>query len=353
MLWRVATLLCMLVLGQRLAAGQASASLDCDYVVKAGEPFKVRLTFDQSPSVEESSVIVFIEGPGQAELEGATAMKPGTKTYEVPIIIPRTTIGGLWHVIQVRVVLPGRPGIFLPFKKCEFQIASISDPVLPTKADIAISASQSQLLRREAARVQARIQQIKSQVSEYEVANHKGTLTPLLRQTLVESVKALEATQEEFLKLATIEEQRPNAQVFFSDLGKSYQDAISQMNRSASGAGGRLVRVSDERKQTAEPLIALTLRPMEQNELAYKVVADEGSLVFDLVVDSTPEGAAVSYHRKGDQPRANPDSTRSTIHSLPYAIWIVHFEKPGYRPEDREHDPFREPNHVLHVDLQK
>jgi len=104
---------------------------------------------------------------------------------------------------------------------------------------------------------------------------------------------------------------------------------------------------------TAEPLVALTLRPMEQNELAYKVVADEGSLVFDLEVDSTPEGAAVSYYRKGDPPHANPDPTRSTIHSLPYAIWIIHFEKTGYRSEDREHDPFREPNHLVHVDLQK
>jgi hypothetical protein len=30
---------------------------------------------------------------------------------------------------------------------------------------------------------------------------------------------------------------------------------------------------------------------------------------------------------------------------------MVKFEKSGYRAEEREHDPFREPNHVLDVNL--
>jgi hypothetical protein len=351
---RASLLLCALILCQRLAIGQTSASLDCDYRVKAGEPFKVRVKLDQAPNVEGIPLIVFIEGPERAQLAGSLMMKPGTDTYEVPITIPPTAVGGTWSVIQVRVSPSGRSENMLPHTNCAFQIIPIPGLVLPTRADVAVSASQSQLLRREAIQLQARIQQVKSKVFEYEAGNHRGTLTPLLRTALIDSVSALRVTQDEFLKLGTTKEQRPNAEVFFSDLGQSYQAAISQMSHSASAATqqGRLIRVSDDKKR-AEPLVALALRPMEQNELAYKVVADEGSLVFDLEVDSTPEGAAVTYFRKGDQPRANPDPTRSTIHSLPYTIWIVHMEKPGYRPEDREHDPFREPNHVIHVDLQK
>jgi len=344
----------VLILCQGLAIGQTSASLDCDYRVKAGEPFNVRVKLDQAPNVEGIPLIVFIEGPESAQLAGSVMMKPGTDTYEVPITIPPTAVGGTWSVIQVRISPSGRSENRLPYTNCAFQIIPIPGLVLPTRADVAVSASQSQLLRREAIQLQARIQQVKSKVSEYEASNHRGTLTPLLRTALIDSVSALRVTQDEFLKLGTTKEQRPNAEVFFSDLGQTYQAAISQMSHSASAATqlGRLIRVSDDKK-SAEPLVALALRPMEQNELAYKVVADEGSLVFDLEVDSTPEGAVVTYFRKGDQPRANPDPTRSTIHSLPYAIWIVHLEKVGYRPEDREHDPFREPNHVIHVDLQK
>jgi hypothetical protein len=354
MVWRTAMLIFVLALGQCLAAGQTSVTLDCDYTVRAGEPLNIRVAVDQAPSVGGIPMIVYIEGPGGAQLSGAVILSPGKETYEVPIEIPATTVGGIWRVILVRLNPRGRTNTDLVFKKCEFPIAAIPGLVLPSKADVAISASQGQLLRREAIRVQARIQQVKSEVSDYDLANHKGALTPLLRQALIDSVSALQATQEDFSKLAVGQEQRSNAEVFFGDLSKTYHDAISHLGRSAAEItkGGRLVRVSDEKK-TAEPLVALALRPMEQNELAYKVVADEGSLVFDLEVDSTPEGAVVSYHRKGDQPRPNPDPTRSMIRSLPYAIWIIHFEKPGYRAEDREHDPFREPNHVVHVDLQK
>ena len=98
--------------------------------------------------------------------------------------------------------------------------------VLPTKADVVVSASQSQLLRREAVQIQARIQQVKSKVSEYGASNHRGTITPLLRKALIDSASALQITQDEFLRLATTKEQRPNAEVFFSDLGKTYQAAI-------------------------------------------------------------------------------------------------------------------------------
>jgi hypothetical protein len=94
------------------------------------------------------------------------------------------------------------------------------------------------------------------------------------------------------------------------------------------------------------------LRPFEQNELAYQIVADTQSLTFDLSVNSNPAGAAVCYHRRGDPCHPNSDPTDTVIKSLPYAIWLVQFQKVGYRTEEREHDPFREPNHVINADLQ-
>ena len=95
------------------------------------------------------------------------------------------------------------------------------------------------------------------------------------------------------------------------------------------------------------------LRVLEQNELAYSVVANNGDLTFDLEVNSAPQGATVFFWRRGDSERKNNKPTNSIIPALPYAIWLVRFQIPGYRNEEREHDPFHEPNHVLKVELHK
>jgi hypothetical protein len=94
------------------------------------------------------------------------------------------------------------------------------------------------------------------------------------------------------------------------------------------------------------------LPAFEQNELAYKVVADTGSLTFDLEVNTAPEGADVSYRRRGDSFEKLQNKTNSSIKALTYAIWFVRFEKTGFRTEEREHDPFHEQNHVINVELQ-
>jgi hypothetical protein len=106
--------------------------------------------------------------------------------------------------------------------------------------------------------------------------------------------------------------------------------------------------------QTRYPVLAQAVfRAFEQNELAYKIVSDSGTLVFDLDVSSSPTGATVSYRRRGDHYRQNVNPTNTVIKELPYAIWQVRFQKQGYREEEREHDPFRDPNHFVHVELQR
>ena len=76
--------------------------------------------------------------------------------------------------------------------------------------------------------------------------------------------------------------------------------------------------------------------------------------MFDLVVESSPQGAKITYFRKGDAtPRTSSDMTRAIIRGLPYAVWIVRLEMNGFKPAVLEFDPFTEPNTVVHVDLQK
>jgi hypothetical protein len=101
------------------------------------------------------------------------------------------------------------------------------------------------------------------------------------------------------------------------------------------------------------PLAQGVLRVLEQNELAYSLVANKEGLTFNLEVNSVPAGATIFYWHRGDEERKNNNPTNSTIASLPYAIWFVRIQMPGYKVEEREHDPFREPNHVLNVELHK
>jgi hypothetical protein len=103
---------------------------------------------------------------------------------------------------------------------------------------------------------------------------------------------------------------------------------------------------------TIYPAIAQgTLRVLEHNELAYITVADADSLTFDLEVQSNPSDAVVSYKRHGDDFKDAPEKTKTTLKSLPYAIWVVRVQAPGLRAKELEHDPFTEQNHVLHFEL--
>lgn len=323
--------------------------------IRAGEWFEFTVKLDPAPNFAGGGVVFTIVGPshGESIQTGCEELQP-QGLYRCRARIPVTASGGIWRLDSL-FFTEGALFSKLSFEPVTFRVIPNTGLILPTSAQVTVNLNQIQLLRREAGHVRERIQQLKSAVSENARTNHDAAISSLLEQNLKESVNALTATQVEFSKLTTSEAQRPNTQIFFDDLRKTYEEALSHLGRSAPAlkGEGHLVRVSGGKKTAAEPFLSLTLRPMEQNELAYEVVADQGSLTFDLEVDSTPEGAAVTFNRKGDPPRGNPELTRSTIRSLAYAIWIVHFDKPGYKMEEREHDPFREPNHVVHVDLQK
>ena len=217
------------------------------------------------------------------------------------------------------------------------------------------------LKRRGAARLQQRIQELKANLAKQ--ANPTGSgVVELLRANTKEAFHALEETQSTFHKLASPESPAGAAEVFFGDLRKSYDDVLLDLEpeRTRSPLGGSLGRpflmltAWAPIPQTRYPVLAqVVFRAFEQNELAYNIVSDTGTLFFDLDVGSSPMGATVSYRRRGDPYRQLPNPTNTVIKALTYAIWQVQFQKQGYRVEEREHDPFREPNHTVHVELQR
>jgi hypothetical protein len=323
--------------------------------IKAGEPFDFTVDLDPAPNIETGSVQFTISGPTPNETFGSGCYQvSGDKPshYRCRFTTAMTASGGLWQVKEIHF-LEGVTNVPLKFTPVSFSVIANSGIILPKNAKVSVNVSQVQLLRRAAGKLRDQIQFIKVAVKEREKIGTQEQLRALLHNSLVESLDALTETRKQFASLAADKVQSANADVFFDDLSHAYNTALSRL-KSVQASGPHLVSASDQKRGIdAEPLLSLTLRPMEQNELAYNTVAAQGSLTFDLEADSTPEGAAVTYSRKGDnKPTPNPDPTRATIHSLPYAIWIIHFEKPKYKSEEREHDPFREPNHVVHVDLQ-
>jgi len=341
------------------ATGQTSSTVSCgDYPVKAGETLRVNLKFDKPSDVDGGKIQLFIippnAAPGTRGLDGYVQTKSGIDHYEIPIQIPVTATGGDWTVDRVWLYIEGREQYPVPVTHCTFKIIAAVKPVWPTAASASINPSQTQLLRKEALNVQTRIEQLKSTYQQYVSSNKTDSLADLLRNSLTQSRNSLDGTQTEFKRLGPDPKQLAHADILFDDLRRGYGDAISQLSRSARGGAPQLWRVSNSPLAQEPPLLALALHPLERNARAFSTVADSGALVFDLVVESSPPGARVTYFRKGDTtPNTSSDLTKAIIRGLPYAKWIVRLEFTGYKTEVREFDPFVEPNTVIHVDLQK
>jgi hypothetical protein len=341
------------------AAGQTSSTVSCgDYPIRAGETLKVQLRFDKPSDVDGGRIQVALRPPNASSIAGGAfgyaETKIGVNQYEIPVRIPLSAVGGDWTLDGVRLYIEGRDPYEVPVTHCTFKIIATIKPALPTVASVSVNPSQTQLLRNEAVRVQSRMEQLKSTFQEYVSSNQTSSLSELLRKNLNQSKNSLDATQAAFQKLGSNPDQQPQAGIFFEDLRRGYGDAISQLSRSAGGLAPRLWHVSNTLLSQEPPLLALALRPLERNALAFSAVANSGSLVFDLVVESSPPGARVSYFRKGDAtPRTSSDVTKALIRGLPYAVWIVRLEMTGYKSTVLEFDPFVEPNTVVHVDLQK
>jgi hypothetical protein len=340
------------------ATGQTSSIASCgDYPVRAGEVLKVKVALDKAPGVVGANLQVAAFSPGEnyTQIFGHVWTLQGVSQYEIPLEVPVTAVGGVWTLKYIRIFIQGREPYEVPFTPCTFQVIAYIDPTLPTKAAISINPSQTQFLRKEAVRIQSQVQQIKSQFQELAASNQIGSVHTLLRMNLLAAEASLTTTQLQFLALGNNQNQKPHANIFFDDLERGYSTAISQLNSSsafASPHGPHLMRVSNS-APTPDAMLALTLIPLERTELAFSTVADTSSLVFDLVVETTPPGAAVSYYREGDSPQPISEVTRATIHSLAYARWRIRVELPGYTTVVTEHNPFVEPNHVVHVDLKK
>jgi hypothetical protein len=367
---------CALAMTFFLATGSAalaqerspSSNQQEELLVEAGETLKFKLHLSKAPTSSDGR-ITFTTSPlfnthsgtgGSPQFCGLT--DPEKLDYYCEVRTNKGDVVGTLpaEITSVEIHYPDRT-LIPNYEPVRFRIQG--PPPVPVVREggiqVTVIPSQAQLLRSERAKLRRRISDLKKAVAELEQSKAgASSLASLLRSSVGDEIVALEGTQRDFDKSAT-EEQKPASTVFFDDLHRSYESALVQIDDSSHRAvvTGLAFRLVSQAAQDAGPqyrlLAQATFGAFEQNELAYQTVVDTESLTFDLEVRSSPEGATVSYWRRGDTFQQEAEPTDTVIRALPYAIWIVKFHKAGFRDEIREHDPFREANHVVDVSLQR
>jgi hypothetical protein len=342
------------------APAQESATVTVPELIKAGELLRFTIKLDKAPNFDGGTVQFTLVGPDISIQTSTTPLSAGQSECSANIQIPAAATGGKWH-LRIDGFYTGTKRIPLKSGDMNFEVIAKENLVFPSSAEVRINPSQVQLLRTAAKQLQLQVQNFKAGLVSYKETSN-GAVVKLVQNNIGEAIESLNTTQSSFHALAGTTTQPIAEQVFFDDLRSSYETVLAGIEKGQlrSGFNGALNVVSyREVAQTKKPEVDYTivvqaaLRPFEQNELAYKIVADTESLAFDLSVNSNPAGAAVCYHRRGDPCRSSPDTTNTVIKSLPYALWLVQFQKAGYLPEEREHDPFRDPNHVINVELRQ
>ncbi len=269
-----------------------------DVPVRAGEDLSFTVTIDEAPKFNGDDLMYRVIGPGEAGGQTSFRLYPGQRDYKVIYTIPAAAPGGTWTITLMGVF----DGVkFHPFqtpKTQTFQVIANPNLVLPTVVSITINPSQQQLLRRAARNLQLRIQDLKAAVANYQEANEQGKIPQVLRTNVNDALKALQATEAEFKSKATAQNQADIAGVFFGDLRLNYDDVLRNLERSSgelSPPAGFMNAAFPGKKTLAYSVVVqASLRAFEGNELAYNIVADSGSLTFNLKVTSNPPGAAVS-----------------------------------------------------------
>lgn len=341
---------------QKLSVDVTPSISTNDVPVKAGEMFAFTVKVDKAPNFNGGNLIFVISGPSGGGpsygVRSSIGLIPGQKEYNAKILIPADARGGTWTLTISGISSGTEIHAFSGIKPKTFEVIANSDLILPTRGEIVVNPSQQQVLRMAARRLQAQIQNLKVAVSEYERAKQHGQIPAVLRENVNAALEALNKTQAEFKSQQTSPEQGQMADVFFGDLRLNYSEVVKDLDQRTAMRSPHLVSVKMPEPSMRYSLVAqAVLRAFDVNELAYNVVADNGSLAFNLKVISEPTGAAVSYYRRGDPPKRYPEPTTATISSLSYAIWYVLVEKPGYKSETIEFDPYHSSDLVVDVRL--
>jgi hypothetical protein len=336
----------------------AQVTIVGDGIVKAGESLPLTVTLDRAPNFDGGSLsLVFRTSEGKGVAATSIATNPGQSVYHLKAPVGAAAPGGVYTLSDVTFYNTAS-WVPLPHKDVSFRVIGNPGLVYPTSAEVQVNPSQIQFLRSAAIGLQTRLQAMRASVAGKEEPLTKATIGAL-RSNLERELGTLKETEEKFRALADKSQdksQEEAAQVFFDDLRTGYTETLYNLSlKKRASSVPTIIYASQTREVGGRyPLTAqVVFRAFELNELAYNLVADTEMLVFDLDVNSNPEGATVSYRRRGDSYKQHQNPTNSTIKSLPLAIWTVRFQKQGYRDQEIDFNPFVERNRTLTANLEK
>jgi hypothetical protein len=194
---------------------------------------------------------------------------------------------------------------------------------VPTSAAVEVNPPQIQLLRGEANRLKAEANQIKAKIASNNLTS--GQLSEQLQSAL----NALAATQARYIQDAQGPSSVSQANVFFGDIRRTYEDArktlFEKSERGHDGAEPQLEYVSAANQSSvSNSASAAVLAAVLRNVSAYELLISTKHLTFNLTVYSVPVGATIYYRRASDDQETEVGPpTDSTVENLVRATYYI------------------------------
>jgi hypothetical protein len=223
--------------------------------------------------------------------------------------------------------------------------------VRPTSVAVTINPSQAQLLSAAAEKIKADANQLASSVAPNDSADARGRL----QSALLAALEQVDQTETTFKAYGKENSNAPEVGVFFDDIRATYGNALSTVSENRLSAKSPFVPASYPAKNPApvkDRAADAVVGSLRHNAEAYTTAVSLNSVAFNLVVKSVPQGAKILFEREADPSFDTfPDPTNTTMPNLALAIWILKFQMEGKKEVTIKHNPFRDPNHVVVVEM--
>lgn len=239
--------------------------------------------------------------------------------------------------------------------KFAFEIEPAKGLVTPSSVAVIVNPSQAQLLLGEADRLRAKANQLKQEInSEHLIAGQA-----LLRESVKEAIADVDKTETTFKQRGLEPSSSGKVDAFFDDIRLSYGEALQAVS---DGSGkirqtepgfvhARLVLgdKSAVSRSASDAVIASILH----NADAYDVVALSKAITFNLDVNSTPQGATISYRRRGEEFETLDRKTNSRIENITRAVYTIRLQMKGYEDVCTDFDAMNSTRSSVDLELKR
>jgi hypothetical protein len=327
--------------------------------ITAGATFPIDVTLDEIPKVPPECTVILsfsIHPTVQAPVGAGNNVPVQSEqhSYRLTGKLDADVPSGIWKgLATLNVGASARA--FEERLRCHFQLSpwlakseefSLTvEPspglVTPTAVSATVNPPQIRLLLGEAEKLRAKAKHLEDQLA----LGNKTADQDLLRSSLREASEDLNKTEETFKRKGVEQSSMQAVNAFFDDIRFDYQDALGTLGSKVAGRGEKdgqlLMRVSAARAgapPSGSGASLTVLKSIRHNANAYDIVANTKALTFTLEVYSEPDGATISYRRRGGEYHSVDHDTDWRIENLVRAVWQIRLQKPGFEDSEKDFD---------------